>query len=306
MLSTYRSVLSRPGAIGFSAAGLVGRLPLSMAGLGIVLLVQGDTGSYGVGGSVSAVYMVANAVVALPPGRLVDARGQGRVLTLGRARLRQRDGPPRGHGAGRPGRWRRRTPPRPWPAARLPPVDACVRDPVGLRARPAGPDEVETAYAFEAVIDEAVFMVGPILVTLLATLVDPVAGIAAALVAGVGGQPRLRGPERHRAAPPPPRRRRGAAGAAAVAPAGPAHGGLRRAGPDVRCRRGHHRRLRVRARRQVGLRRTAGAVGARQPARRGRDRCDPVAGAAWPRRVLWGSLGLVAAMAPLALVHSVG
>src|SRR3954451_5664563 len=82
MLSRYRSVLSRPGAIGFSAAGLVGRLPLSMAGLGILLLVQGDTGSYGVGGSVSAVYMVANAVIALPFGRLVDARGQGRVLTV--------------------------------------------------------------------------------------------------------------------------------------------------------------------------------------------------------------------------------
>src|SRR3954454_7192911 len=76
MLSRYRSVLSRPGAIGFSAAGLVGRLPLSMAGLGILLLVQGDTGSYGVGGSVSAVYMGDNAVIALPFGRLGDARGQ--------------------------------------------------------------------------------------------------------------------------------------------------------------------------------------------------------------------------------------
>ena len=36
MLTVYRSVLSRPGAIWFSAAGLVGRLPLSMAGLGML------------------------------------------------------------------------------------------------------------------------------------------------------------------------------------------------------------------------------------------------------------------------------
>src|SRR3954463_16736056 len=82
MLSSYRSVLSRPGAIWFSAAGLVGRLPLSMAGLGILLLVQGDTGSYGRGGSVSASYLAANAVLAIPLGRLADARGQGRVLSL--------------------------------------------------------------------------------------------------------------------------------------------------------------------------------------------------------------------------------
>ena len=88
MLSSYRAVLSRPGALRFSLAGLVGRLPLSMAGLGMLLLVQADTGSYGLGGSVAAAYMVANAVVALPLGRLVDARGQGRVLTLGRGSSR--------------------------------------------------------------------------------------------------------------------------------------------------------------------------------------------------------------------------
>ena len=177
-------MLSRPGALRFSAAGLVGRLPLSMAGLGMLLLVQADTGSYGVGGSVSAVYMVANAVAALPLGRLVDARGQGRVLALGSLVF----------GAAlvalvvtvQTG----------WPlwssyvaaavaGATLPPIDACVRTRwAHVLDRP---DEVETAYAFEAVVDESVFMVGPILVTLLATLVHPVAGIAATVVAGVGG-----------------------------------------------------------------------------------------------------------------------
>ena len=69
--------------------------------------------------------------------------------------------------------------------ATLPPIDACVRTRwAHVLDRP---DEVETAYAFEAVVDESVFIVGPILVTLLATLVDPVAGIAATVVAGVGG-----------------------------------------------------------------------------------------------------------------------
>jgi MFS family permease len=184
MLTKYRSVLSRPGALRFSAAGLVGRLPLSMAGLGMLLLVQADTGSYGVGGSVSAVYMVANAIAALPLGRLVDARGQGRVLALGSIVF----------GAAMVALVV--TVQAGWPlwssyaaaavaGATLPPIDACVRTRwAHVLDRP---DEIETAYAFEAVVDESVFMIGPILVTLLATLVDPVAGIAATVVAGVGG-----------------------------------------------------------------------------------------------------------------------
>ena len=53
-----------------------------MAGLGIVLLVEGATGSYGLAGSVSAAYMVANAVLAIAQGRLLDRWGQGPVLAV--------------------------------------------------------------------------------------------------------------------------------------------------------------------------------------------------------------------------------
>jgi MFS family permease len=184
MLSAYRSVLTRPGAIWFSAAGLVGRLPLSMAGLGMLLLVQADTGSYAVGGSVSAAYMVANALVAIPLGRLVDTQGQARVLSLsalvfGGAMVllvvAVRGDLPMGttYAAAV------------LSGASLPPIDACVRTRWAHVLDRS--EEVETAYAFEAVVDEAVFMTGPIVVTLLGTLVDPVAGIAATVVAGVGG-----------------------------------------------------------------------------------------------------------------------
>jgi predicted MFS family arabinose efflux permease len=44
-----------------------------------------------------------------------------------------------------------------------------------------------TAFAFEAVVDESVFMIGPTLVTLLATAVHPLAGLSAAVVAAVAG-----------------------------------------------------------------------------------------------------------------------
>ena len=46
---------------------------------------------------------------------------------------------------------------------------------------------LHTAFSFEAAVDEMVFIIGPVAVTLLATAVDPVAGLLVALVAGLGG-----------------------------------------------------------------------------------------------------------------------
>ena len=72
MLTTYRRVLALPGALVFSMSGLVARLPISMVSLGIVLLVSTRTGSYALAGSVSASYLVANAVFAVFQARQVD------------------------------------------------------------------------------------------------------------------------------------------------------------------------------------------------------------------------------------------
>ena len=80
MLTSYRRVFSRPGALAFSATALVARLPISMMTLGIVLLVSTLSGSYGLAGQVSAAYIVGNAVFAIPHGRLADRFGQGKVL----------------------------------------------------------------------------------------------------------------------------------------------------------------------------------------------------------------------------------
>ncbi|HET6940383.1 MAG TPA: MFS transporter [Nocardioides sp.] len=183
-LANYRRVLSTPGALLFSATGLVGRLPISMAGLGIVLLVQAGTGSYGVAGAVSATYLVANAACAILQGQYLDRWGQGRVLTVlavafgaGMTLLAvavQAD----------------------WPqavtyvaaalaGATLPNIGSCVRA-RWTHVLGGGPG-LPTAFALEAVVDEMVFIVGPIVVAVLATLVDPVLGIAAAAAAGTLG-----------------------------------------------------------------------------------------------------------------------
>ncbi|GAB3765578.1 MFS family permease [Nocardioides ginsengisegetis] len=184
MLTSYRRVLTRPGTLLFSATGLVARLPISMVGLGIVLLISTATGSYGVAGAVSAAYMLTNAVLAILQGRMVDRLGQARVLSVAAAAFGvtmvllvvsvRAD----------------------WPTAAsflfaataggtLPQVGSCVR----ARWSHAldDPREVQTAFAIEAVADEVVFMVGPIVITVLATAWDPAAGLAVAVVACVGG-----------------------------------------------------------------------------------------------------------------------
>lgn len=183
-LSSYRSILSRPENLRFSLTGLVARLPISMTGLGIVLLVQAASDSYGVAGAVAAAFAVANAAVAIVMGRFVDTLGQGVVLAsasvvYGVSMVALVAGVEAD-----------------WPMAltyvaaacaggALPPIGSCVRARWShVLQQPA---EVQTAFALEAVLDEVVFIIGPILVAVLATNVSPVLGLGVAIVAGVGG-----------------------------------------------------------------------------------------------------------------------
>jgi len=184
MLATYRRILTRPGTALFSATGLVARLPISMVGLGIVLLVEDASGSYALAGAVSAVGLLSNAAFAILQGRLLDRLGQGRVLQVvisvwgvALALLI----------------WSVELD---WPiavtyalaalsGAALPSVGTCVR--ARWSHRLEDPDELQTAFALEAVADEAVYITGPILVTVLATAVHPAAGLVTALVAGALG-----------------------------------------------------------------------------------------------------------------------
>ncbi|HEY0645289.1 MAG TPA: MFS transporter [Nocardioides sp.] len=184
MLDSYRRVLARPGAFRFSSAALVARLPISMVGLGIVLLVEERTGSYGLAGTVSAVFVLAEAAFAVLHGRWVDHHGQSRVLPIAISVF----------GAGLA--LMMLAVEQDWPrvltyvfaavaGAALPQVGASVRTRWSHLLDDAG--EKQTAFALEAVLDEVVFVVGPVLVTFLATSWHPVAGLTFALVTGVVG-----------------------------------------------------------------------------------------------------------------------
>ncbi len=80
MANPYLQVLRTPHALPMVLAAFVGRLPLSMVGLGCVLLVASETGSYGLGGAVAAAGAVTTALAGPLLGRLADTRGQRRVL----------------------------------------------------------------------------------------------------------------------------------------------------------------------------------------------------------------------------------
>ncbi len=206
MLRTYRDVLSRPGAAAFSATGLLARLPISMVGIGIVLMISTLSGSYGLAGRVSAVYVIANALCGPRLARLVDRHGQARVMrpaiavsALGLVALIVTAT------AGAPSVWLY--------------VTAVVAGaPAGsfgalVRARWShvldDPGRLHTAYSLESALDEVVFVIGPVLATVLATSVAPAAGLVVPVVAlTVGGYLflSLRGTE----PPPRPVERRGA------------------------------------------------------------------------------------------------
>ena len=79
-LRPYADIFRTPGAWRFSAAGVIGRMPMSMFGLGTVLLISAATGKYGVAGTVAAVGSLGYAFSSPQVARLVDSRGQRRVL----------------------------------------------------------------------------------------------------------------------------------------------------------------------------------------------------------------------------------
>ena len=182
--SRYAEIFRIPGARRFSAACFVGRMPMSMIGLGIILVVSASTGRYATAGAVAAAGSLCYAFVAPRIGRLMDRAGQGRVLRpltavfavaavafIACAQLRAPL----------------------WTLfvtaalfnATMPTLGSLVRARWSLLLDDS--PLLHTAFSFESVADEMIFVAGPAVVTLLATQVLPVAGIAVAAVLAVTG-----------------------------------------------------------------------------------------------------------------------
>jgi MFS family permease len=183
VLQPYAEVLRPAGALAFSASGLIARLPMSMLGISIVLAVSAQSGSYGRAGLIAASALLAQAAAAPFQARIADQLGQARMLrpvllvhglSLGSLIILLGTAPLAALllTAGLAG-------------ATLPSFGAMVR------ARWArlytGSPRLHTAYALESVLDEVVFVVGPVIATVLATGVHPTSGLAVTLLLTVGG-----------------------------------------------------------------------------------------------------------------------
>jgi MFS family permease len=184
MLSKYRSVLAQPGAPRLFASALVARLPQGMAPLAVLLLVRGATHSYAAAGAAVGASAFATAACAPLLGRLVDARGRRRVLLPlagGQALLYLLLVVAAQSHAG---------------AAvlivlaaisggLLPPVAPVVRVLVGEMFDDA--DARETAYALEAVIQEVLWITGPLFVALVVAFGSPAVAVGLLGVVCLGG-----------------------------------------------------------------------------------------------------------------------
>lgn len=185
MPSPYRAIFAAPGTKGFSAAGLIGRLPISMVGVGILTMISEITGRYAMASALTGTLALAAAVIGPQVSRLVDQYGQRRVLrpatlvsvaAVAGLLLAAANGLPD------------------WTLFVFAAVAGCVPS-VGsmVRARWTtlyrdSPRELHTAYSFESVVDEVCFIFGPILAIGLSTTWFPEAGpliAAVCLLVGV-------------------------------------------------------------------------------------------------------------------------
>ena len=184
--SSYARILSRPGALQFSAAGFLARFPMSMVGISTILTVQSLYGNYTSAGGVSAALVVATAVGAPVLARLVDARGQSRVMlpavlgsALGMVGMITAAG--------------LRAPL--WVLVALALVAGGLGGSMGSLVRSRwttvldSPDDIHTAFSLEAALDEVVFVVGPVAATALCTsaALPVTSGWVAALCLHLGG-----------------------------------------------------------------------------------------------------------------------
>jgi MFS family permease len=172
----YRQVLGIPQVPASVFTALLGRIPFGMIGLAIVLLIRQQTGSYAIAGAVAGASAIFAGLIAPPQGRLIDRFGIPRVIVplafaeaiavavlLKAAHGDSSDAVLVAAGA--------------LVGLVSVPLFAAVQSLLTSLARPR--DLVETAFALEAVLQEFVFLGGPVLVAVLVAIASPSAAVAA-------------------------------------------------------------------------------------------------------------------------------
>jgi MFS family permease len=183
-LARYANLLALPDVLQAFVSSFIWRIPIGIAGLAILLLVQSVEGSYAQAGLTGATYVAGLAAAAPVLGRLIDRIGPRRVLAacallypaallaLIAALLNRAPSAVSLLCAALAG-------------ASFPPVTACQR--AWLRQK-LGEDALLTAaLSLDALLVELVFIAGPLLVALLVAIFSPAAAVLAAAICGLLG-----------------------------------------------------------------------------------------------------------------------
>jgi MFS family permease len=165
-------------------ASMIGRLPIGITGLAILLLVQTATASFARGGAATACYVIGLAIVAPALGRLIDRKGPRLVLIACGvgfpaalaalvAAVSQQASPllvlALAAAAG----------------ATFPPITVCMR--TYFKQRLGEDALLAAAYSLESVLIELIFIVGPMLVALFVAVASPATAVLFAAVCGCIG-----------------------------------------------------------------------------------------------------------------------
>jgi MFS family permease len=185
MLKPYVTLLRTPGSLKFSTAGFIGRMPIAMDSLAIIFIVVAATDSYALAGALTAVGSIVVGAAEVFWSRQADRRGQAKILLLAVPTrvvsflifviLVSKDAPI----------WT-------WFVSLIIAESTAISAGGMVRRRwlhilkndPNNSDGhlVNTAYSWEAMVDEIVFILGPVVATSFAVNVAPSAGILAGLV----------------------------------------------------------------------------------------------------------------------------
>jgi MFS family permease len=180
----YATLLERPEIRRAIIASVIGRLPIGVLGLAILLATQAASGSFGRAGAVAACYLAGLAVMAPVLGRLIDRTGPARALlvcaflfpaTLVTLVGALRFGAPSWTAFALAG----------FAGASFPPITVCLR--TFLRQRLLDEAQLATAYSLESVLIEIIFIIGPMLVALFVAYLSASAAVLFAAASGLAG-----------------------------------------------------------------------------------------------------------------------
>ncbi|HZM36090.1 MAG TPA: MFS transporter [Burkholderiales bacterium] len=191
------------------AASVLGRLPIGITGLAVLLLVQSSTQSFAQAGAATAGYVGGLAIVAPVLGRWIDRTGPRAALLLcGLSFPATLLALVAAVDYGAPG----------WlivvlsasAGAVFPPISVCMR--TYFRHRLADERLLAAAYSLESVLIELVFIVGPMLVAIFVALASPAFAVVFAAACGGAGALLFRASSALRAWTVAPKPRRGLLG----------------------------------------------------------------------------------------------